>query len=148
MAENTFDSALGQFIYDAEMDWYILNYNDGTRTFDIQVAQEDTDFDLFKRQLPHIEQLIKWGYYENILIAMENKMLALKNKEWLREGEKEMTLEEFRKNIIFENIMFYDDGTSELYCDANDMFNEYYIEAVADKNGQFVYAGFAGDYEE
>ena len=59
---------------------------------------------------------------------MEPEMLELKNEVWIGEdeetGEEEapVTPEAFRQRVSVSTIIFYDDFSTVIYCDDDDLF--------------------------
>ena len=79
-----------------------------------------------------------------MLLAMENEMIALKNDLWLGEEELPITVEDFRKRISIDSIIFYEDCSSAIYCNDDDIFWGHAIEIDIAKNGKYESATLSG----
>ncbi|MBO2008086.1 DUF2262 domain-containing protein [Hymenobacter negativus] len=97
-------------------------------------------------QLAWVEQQLRARFWEPMLVAMTDQMLALKNETWLDddEGEQELRKEEFQQRATISDVTFYADGSAAIYCDDDDMFFGHTIEIMVDKNGQYRTAQLAG----
>lgn len=139
------NSALGEFIYDKEYDQYSVDYNDGKQSFEISITVDGVESnDELITLLKKVETLVKSKYYESALLEMEEEMINLKNGAWLEDEEPEMTTDEFRKRITIKSITFYEDGSSEIFCDDDDIFWGHYILIGTNENGIFDDVSIAG----
>ena len=100
--------------------------------------------------IPFIDSQMKSRFHEKVLLEMETEMVKLKNDVWLGEddetGEEEppISVEDFRKRISISSIIFYEDGSSTIYCNDDDIFWGHYINIYIDKDGKYKSATLAG----
>ena len=131
---------LGKFVYDEEYEWYSTKYIDREHIFEIRIFLEEPDeineFEL-NVLLYKIERLIENKYYDTALHDIGETMTTLKNKEWLKDDEPEMLVDEFYKRVTIESIVFYDDVTSDIDCDDDDIFDGHFFVINTNENGTF-----------
>jgi hypothetical protein len=77
-------------------------------------------------------------------MEMETEMIKLKNEVWLEEEELPITSESFRNRVKITTIRFYDDLSSEIYCDDGDIFWGHTIVINIDKKGNYKQVNLAG----
>lgn len=117
----------GQLTLNQELDWYQVSKNG------IEFSFTNTALEQLTKNFEKIEKLIpQLGDIENKMIE---EMLALKNQSWLEEGDNELSIEEFQKDIKLYGINTYEDGSAALYYKANDLFWGHEIQTSID-NGQ------------
>ena len=138
----------GELIYDEKFQWY-----EGTFTIDNKDIELIIHYETpknFKNVLAFIDNQLKSKFYEKVLLEMEEKMVDLKNDNWLDEDEEtgeeeqEITKEDFRKRISIENISFNNDCSSTIYCNDDDIFWGHSIEITVDENGNYTDSNLAG----
>ncbi len=124
LIENNF---FGQLVLNQELDWY-------------EVSKDGIEFSFANTALEQLNQ--NFEKTENLLLQLPDiesimieEMLALKNENWLEEGDKELSKEEFQKEIKLYEITTHEDGSVELYYEANDLFWGHEIQTNID-NGQ------------
>ncbi len=76
-------------------------------------------------------------------IAVE-KLLPLKNQNWLDEGEEELSPQQFEARIEPESIVFYPDRSFELCFDDGDLFSGHVILVSGSVSGELSDAEIAG----
>lgn len=140
--------SFGTMTYDEKLKWYNCQ---------IKINGNNVDLTIFHTTPKKLDEIIAFAekqmkakFYEQILLDMETKMLALKNDVWLGEdketGEDEVpiTIEDFRKRIAIDSIGFDEDCCSVIYCNDDDIFFGHQIEIHIDKNGKYKDANLAG----
>ena len=138
---------LGVLKYDKGMRYYERKYQKGKVSFRITI--EGTTDKKLEKVIQFAETQLKNRFYSDVLLAMEPKMIRLKNTTWVEEDEKgkkerPITPAQFRKRISIECISFYENCSSEIACDDGDIFFGHIILIDVDKNGRFKRANLAG----
>lgn len=140
--------SFGTMTYDEKLKWYSCQIKINDNNVDLTISH--TTPKKLETVIVFAEKQIKAKFYEQILLDMETKMLALKNDVWLDEdeetGEDEapITMEDFRKRISIDSIGFDEDCGSTIYCNDDDMFFGHQIEIHIDKNGKYEDANLVG----
>lgn len=138
---------LGKLIYNKKLEYYEADCQKYGAAFQISIALTQTK--KLEKIIAFAEQQIQNEFYKGILLAMETEMIKLKNEVWLEEDEDgndepTITTEQFRQRISINCIRFYDDFSSEIYCNDDDLFFGHTIIIDVDKNGKFKMANLAG----
>lgn len=89
-------------------------------------------------------QQLQARFWESMLGAMTDQLLALKNDAWLEEKEQELSKEEFQQRVTLSGLAFDADGSAAIYCDDDDLFFGHTIEILVDKDGKYHTAHLAG----
>lgn len=136
--------SVGRLTYNPRYEWY-----EGSLTVDDQPVGLSIAYvapPQFAPQLARVEQQLQTRFWEPMLVAMTDKMLALKNDAWLDddEDEQELSEEAFRQRITLSDVVFYADGSAAIYCDDDEMFFGHTIEIQVNKNGEFRTAQLVG----
>lgn len=94
--------------------------------------------------IDYADRLMSEKFYEKALRGMYSSMLELKNDYWLEESEEEsdeepatVTPDEFKERITISEIIFNQDGTIIINCDADEMFGEHSIVIHTDNKGVY-----------
>ncbi|MCU0444289.1 MAG: DUF2262 domain-containing protein [Microscillaceae bacterium] len=132
---------LGKLTYNPKYEWYEIRFQENDISFSICICLSSPK--KLEKVIQYAENQINNKFYEKALSAMENEMLALKNDIWSDEGE-EITIEQFRKLVSIDSIIFYSDKSSEIYCNDGDMFLGHSIVISVDKKGKYINAALAG----
>lgn len=114
----------GQLILNPELDCYEVSKNG------IEFSFTNTELEILTKNFEKIEKLIP--KFSNIENQMIEEMLALKNKNWLEEGDKELLKDEFQKEIELYGVNTYEDGSAEMYYKAKDLFLGHEIQTSID----------------
>jgi hypothetical protein len=135
---------VGKLTYNPRYEWY-----EGSLTVDDQPVGLSLAYvapPQLAPRLARVEQQLQTRFWEPMLAAMTDEMLALKNDAWLddEEDEQELSEEEFRQRITFSDLVFYADGSAAIYCDDDEMFFGHTIEIQVNKNGEFRAAQLVG----
>ena len=140
--------SLGNLTYNDKLEWYEGKFKVENKVIEVSVYNAEPNE--FEKLISFADKQINSKFYEEMLLKMESKMIELKNDAWLGEdeetGEDEppITIENFRKRISISSIVFYDDCTSSIYCNDDDIFWGHSIDISVDKNGKFKDANLAG----
>lgn len=140
--------SLGELLYNEELEWYEGKLKVENEIVEVNIYNAEPKE--FEKLISFVDRQIKAKFYEEMLLKMESKMINLKNDVWLGEdeetGEDEplMTVENFRKRISISSIVFYDDCSSSIYCNDDDIFWGHSIDINVDKNGNYKEANLAG----
>jgi hypothetical protein len=134
--------SVGTLTYNEAYEWYECNFVTDNDSFDISILH--TTPEKSEKIRVYADNQIQSGFYKKMLAAMQADMVELKNNIWLSEGEAEITAEEFRKIISIESIVFYDDLSSAIYCNAGDIFWGHTIVIDIDENGNYKHSNIAG----
>lgn len=140
--------SLGNLTYNNKLEWYEGKFKVENKVIEVSVYNAEPNE--FEKLISFADKQINSKFYEEMLLKMESKMIELKNDAWLGEdeetGEDEppITIENFRKRISISSIVFYDDCTSSIYCNDDDIFWGHSIDISVDKNGKFKDANLAG----
>ena len=140
--------SLGKLSYNDKLEWYEGKLKTENKTIEVSVYNAEPNE--LEKLISFVDKQINAKFYEEMLLKMESKMINLKNDAWLGEdeetGEDEpaMTIENFRKRISISSIMFYDDCTSSIYCNDDDIFWGHSIDISVDKNGKYKDVNLAG----
>jgi hypothetical protein len=113
-AKSIDDNFFGELILNEELDWYEVT-KDG-----IEFSFRNTKLDKLTKSFRTTEKL--FSQLNIITDKMIVEMLVLKNKSWLEDGDNELTKESFLKEIKLHAITIYEDGSTELYYKANELF--------------------------
>jgi len=126
----------GQLTLNQSLNWYEVT-KDG-----IKFSFENASLELLKLNLGKIENLL------SVLNAVEDKMikemLVLKNESWLVDGGKEVSKDEFQKEIKLYCINIYEDGSANLYYKANDLFWGHEIQTSVDNEQNYENSTIVG----
>lgn len=71
------------------------------------------------------------------------EFLSLKNSEWLDEGEKPLSEEEFKKRVSVQSVEFEKNGIT-LWCNGGDLFFGHSLLFEFDKNFELTSSTLAG----
>lgn len=134
--------SVGKLTYNPRYEWY-----EGSLVVDDQPVGLSLAYVASPQLAPRlawVEQQLQTRFWEPMLAAMTDKMLALKNDAWLDEDEQELSKKEFRQRVTLSDVAFYTDGSAAIYCDDDELFFGHTIEIQVDKNGEFRTAQLAG----
>lgn len=139
---------IGELKYNRDFEWY-----EG----EIQIEEDMIGLSVYHTTPKKLEKLIVFvskqiqsKFHENMLLKIEDEMIALKNDSWLEIDEKTQELElpitakEFRKRISIESMVFYQDYSSEIYCNDGDLFGGHSIVINIDEKGNYEHSNLAG----
>ena len=118
------DSFFGQLTLNRLLDSFEVTMND------IEFSFANTTLEQLSLNLRKTEQLIR--SLQEISDLMTADMLKLKNKNWLEDGEDELSKNEFQKEISILGININEDGGVDIYYNANDLFSGHEIETTLD----------------
>ncbi len=141
-------TTIGKLVYNDEYEWYEGSFIDKENTIKVRIHYATQK--KLEKLLLFTEKQMNSKFYEKMLLEMEAEMITLKNDIWLGEdeetGEEEppISVEEFRKRISVSDIIFYDDCSSVIYCDDDDIFFGHTIAIDIDKKGKYKTANLAG----
>jgi len=135
--EKSIDSDFfGQLKHNDKLDWYEVTKNG------IEFSFTNTKLEQLNINLHKTENLIP--QLKTIENRMIDEMIILKNESWLEEEEKEISKEEFQKEINLYAINTYEDGSVELYYKANDLFWGHEIQTSADNKQNYESSTIVG----
>lgn len=140
--------SLGELTYNDKLEWYEGKFEVENKVIEVSVYNAE-QYKL-EKLISFVDKQMNAKFYKEMLINMESKIIKLKNEVWLGEdeetGEDEppITVENFRKRIAISSIVFYDDCSSSIYCDDDDVFWGHKIDINVDKNGKYKDANLAG----
>ncbi len=134
--------------YEEPYEWYKGPFEEGGMKTEIFVYH--TTPEKLQKLFGFVEAQLASRFYEKALLAMEPEMLELKNDVWT--GEDEETGEEeapitsavFRQRVSVNTIIFYDDFSTAIYCDDDNLFFGHSIEISVDQKGNYKGASLAG----
>ena len=135
-------SSCGKLIYNEKLEWYEGKFELENYTIDVYINIAESEE--LKKLISFVEKNMKLDFFEKMLLKMSEEMVEQKNSSWLGEDELPITIEDFRKRISIESIVFYDDSSSSIYCNDNDLFWGHSIEININKNGEFEDADIVG----
>jgi hypothetical protein len=133
---NIEDVYFGQLKLNIKLDWYEV-IKDG-----IEFSFNNTTFDQITKNLRNTERLV--SALDDIQKTMIQEMLALKNDNWLEDGETELSKEEFQKEIKIYGINTYEDGCSKMFYKANDLFWGHEIQISIDNEQNYKSSTIVG----
>lgn len=107
-----------------KLDWYEVIKDK------IEFSFVNTTVEQLNQNLKNTEKLIP--ILETIEDKMVEEMLALKNETWLEEGETKLSKDQFQKEIKINVVITYEDGSIEIYYNANDLFWGHEIQTSLD----------------
>jgi len=140
--------SLGKLTYNDKLEWYEGKFKIENKDIDLSVYYAEPNE--LEKLISFVDKQINSKFYEEMLLKIESKMIILKNDTWLGEdeetGEDEppMTIENFRNRISISSIVFYDDCSSSIYCNDDDIFWGHSIDISIDKNGKYKDVNLAG----
>ena len=134
--------SIGKLKYNKEYEWYESEVKIDNTSFTLNISLAAPDE--LEKLISFADSQLKSKFYEPMLLAMENEMIALKNDLWLGEEELPITVEDFRKRISIDSIIFYEDCSSAIYCNDDDIFGGHAIEIDIAKNGKYESATLSG----
>lgn len=134
--------SVGRLTYNSRYEWYessfMVDDQSVTLTLDYVAPPQSGP------QQVWAEQQLQARFWEPMLVAMTDQLLALKNDAWLDEEEEELSKEEFQQRVTLSGLAFYADGSAAIYCDDDDLFFGHTIEISVDKDGKYHTAHLAG----
>ncbi len=140
--------SIGPLIYNEDFEWFEGIFTTDEIAFDINIYNTTPDkLDLL---LSFVDNQIQTEFYKEMLIEMEPEMIKLKNDSWRElneittETEPKTTIEDFRKRVSIDSIIFNDDCSSQIYCHDDDIFWGHQIQINVDKDGKYMDAGLVG----
>lgn len=116
------DPILGLFTLDREVDWYRATLDWCGQSIQLTICTCDQD---------EIEDLLEiahqlWAQQGAWETRMKNyaatQLLGPKNRGWLKEGEPQLTEEDFINKLVLESILIDFDKTLEFWYDDGDLF--------------------------
>jgi hypothetical protein len=116
------DLEFGRFTLDRRVDWYAgeTEWNGSTVTLTLPLD----DSGKLDNALIHARLL--WrdqeGWTQRVRDYAVQKLLPLKNQNWLDEGEDEMTTVQFKDRMTLESITMHPDGSFEFWHNDGDLF--------------------------
>lgn len=119
ISEDTFENVFfGELIMNSELDSFEIKktFNKQTINFSfVNTTNKQMALNLRKTEnlIPQLEKI------ENLMIK---DMLLLKNESWLEENEKYYSLKPFRNEIKIYAINVFEEGLTEIFYKANDLF--------------------------
>lgn len=134
--------SLGELTYNDKLEWYEGKFEIENKVIEVSVYNAESNE--LEKLISFVDKQIKTKFYEEMLLKMESKMINLKNDVWLGEDEPLMTIDNFRKRISISSIVFYDDCSSSIYCNDDDIFWGHTIDINVDKNGKYKDVNLAG----
>lgn len=142
-------STIDKLTYNEEYECYEGTFKDEERNI-IDIKVHYTTPKKLEKLLKYIDEQIQSKFYKKMLLEIEAEMIGLKNDSWLGEhketGEEEpaISVEEFRKRISVNSIIFNDDCSSLIYCNDDEFFWGHDIEITIDKNGKYKQTNLVG----
>lgn len=121
----------GKIDYLGELCTVYLNVDFGAITADYQL---DRLYDIYR-------ELAKWD--ASVKEYVSDELLDLANEEWLDDAD-EITREEFIQRIGNPDITIEPSGTVRFMFNSDEIFTDHGIEAVVDRNGNFISADIVG----
>lgn len=134
--------SLGEFTFNEEHEWYEGKFIENDLSFEINIHH--TKKKKLENLIVFTDIQMQNKFYEEMLLAMEKKMIKLKNKTWLGEDELPITIDDFRKRISIDSIVFFEDCSSVIYCNDGDIFWGHSIEIDSNKKGKYKSAKLVG----
>lgn len=140
--------SIGKLKYSKKYEWYKSKVNIGNISFTLNISLAAPEE--LEKLISFADSQLKSKFYEPMLLAMENEMIALKNDLWLGEDEETgkeeppITVDDFRKRISIDSISFHEDCSSAIYCNDGDIFWGHTIEINIDKDGNYEGVSLAG----
>lgn len=130
------DDYFGELRFNEELDWYEVT-KDGIEFSFINTTLEQltNNFKKIQKILPEINKIES---------SMIEEILVLKNNSWLEEEEKELSKEEFQKEIKLSSINTYEDGSAALYYKAKDLFWGHEIQTSIDPEQNYESSTLVG----
>jgi hypothetical protein len=132
----------GKLTYNPRYEWYEGSFtvNDQPVTLTLAYVAPPQ----LEPQLAWAERQLRARFWEPMLMAMTDQLLALKNDAWLDEDEPALTKEGFWQRITLSGIAFYTDNSAAIYYDDDDLFLGHTIEISVAENGEYRTAHLAG----
>ena len=84
-----------------------------------------------------------FNYFKGEIDYLGDELLDSANEEWLDDAD-EITREEFIQRIGNPNITIEPSGTVRFMFSSDEIFTDHGIEAVVDRNGNFISADIVG----
>ena len=135
-------SSLGECTFNEKHEWYEGKFVANDVSFDIHIHH--TKKKKLEKLIAFTDSQMQNKFYEEMLLATEEKMIKLKNNTWLGEGELPITIDDFRKRISIDSIVFFDDKSSVIYCNDGDIFWGHSIAIDSNKKGKYKGANLVG----
>lgn len=126
----------GQLILNPELDCYEVSKNG------IEFSFTNTALEILTKNFEKIEKLIP--QFSDIENQMIEEMLALKNESWLEERDNELLKDEFQKEIELYGVNTYEDGSTEMYYKAKDLFWGHEIQTSIDNEQRYESSTIVG----
>ncbi len=134
------DSFFGQLSLDKDLDSFITEHLFKDRK--IELSFSNTTAEQMTSNLRRTEVLLT--QLQEIEEAMIEEMLSLKNENWLDEGEAELTKSAFQKEVSIYGINIYEEGDTEIYYKANDLFWGHEIQVSLDDDNKYESSTLVG----
>jgi hypothetical protein len=134
--------SIGELIYDERFDRYEGKFTDN---YTIEVNIHHTTPKELQKVMEFADSQLRSKFYNQMLIEMEGEMIEQKNGAWLDDDiDERITVEEFRKRITIESIVFYDNCSTQIYCSDDNLFFGHSIQIEVDENGKYIAASLVG----
>lgn len=140
--------SIGPLIYNEDFEWYEGIFTSDEIAFDVNVY--NTTAEKLNYLMAFVDHQIENAFYKNMLSAIEDEMVKLKNDTWLevneitKETETEITPKNFRKRVSIDTIIFNDNFSSQIYCHDDDIFWGHQIQISVDKDGKYAGVNLVG----
>lgn len=135
-------SSIGMLTYNDELEWYVGKFKVENKVIEVSVCNAEENE--LEELIFFVDKQIKAKFYEEMLLKMESKMINLKNEFWLGKNEAPITIENFRKRISINRIVFYNDCSSSIYCNDDNIFLGHLIDISVDENGKYKDVNIVG----
>lgn len=113
----------------------------------VDITYDKNELEITEEQfIEHINQKIEWiaNNEKTINFRIANKLVSLKNNNWLDKNESKISKDEFIKRITLKTIFFYGDGNSLLTFDDDKLFLEHQIVASLNRRNKLNNINLSG----
>lgn len=138
------DELLGTLDWDDNLKWYGGNVSVADALFEISLnPEEGTDV---TKALQRAKQVVnEFERYQNLASDHAvTSLLGMKNSDWLEDGEKKVSAEEFKARIKLQSINVEPNGEVTFWYSDGDLFLGHSIQVTIDENDLCTDANIAG----
>ena len=143
-----FQNELGSFSFDTNVNWYEGSIDWLDEKCNVYLNTDSDEKEIIEKYMEILRQLCSsTENWDKMVREFASKELTNLANEWQQEEDKEaekITEEVFRKRMIIDSIVIFDDGEVEFYFGDDDMFWGHTIVVYGNISGELDRADIAG----
>ena len=138
------DKRFGTLTFDRQVSWYSGNVKWHGEAVDLNVNVEEADELIPALQVAYALWDAESAWSKRVSDYAVEKLLPLKNDNWLSDEEMELSPEKFKKKMILQAISVYPDGEFEFWHDDGDLFWGHSIQISGNLTDGLTHADIPG----